>query len=51
MYIKNLSDFQAFNHVWIDWLKDCVAPARATIQADLVNPDWLIEIAVTAAQY
>ena len=24
--------------------------ARATIQADLVNPDWLIEIAVTAAQ-
>ncbi|MEG0407123.1 MAG: RidA family protein, partial [Acinetobacter sp.] len=22
----------------------------ATIQADLVNPDWLIEIAVTAAQ-
>lgn len=51
VYIKNLSDFQAFNHVWIDWLKDCVAPARATIQADLVNPDWLIEIAVTAAQY
>lgn len=50
VYIKNLSDFQTFNAVWIDWLKDCVTPSRATIQADLVNPDWLIEIAVTAAQ-
>ena len=50
IYIKNLSDFQTFNTVWIDWIKDSVPPARATIQADLVNPDWLIEIAVTAAQ-
>ncbi|WP_213062851.1 RidA family protein [Acinetobacter piscicola] len=50
VYIKNLSDFQTFNAVWVDWLKGCVAPSRATIQADLVNPDWLIEIAVTAAQ-
>ncbi|AYO55315.1 RidA family protein [Acinetobacter wuhouensis] len=50
VYIKNLSDFQTFNTVWIDWLKGCVTPARATIQADLVNPNWLIEIAVTAAQ-
>ena len=50
VYIKNLSDFQTFNTVWIDWLKGCVTPSRATIQADLVNPDWLIEIAVTAAQ-
>lgn len=50
VYIKNLSDFPAFNAVWVDWLKGCVAPSRATIQADMVNPDWLIEIAVTAAQ-
>lgn len=50
VYIKNLSDFQTFNQIWIDWLQGCVAPSRATIQADLVNPDWLIEIAVTAAQ-
>lgn len=50
VYIKNLSDFPAFNAVWVDWLKGCAAPSRATIQADMVNPDWLIEIAVTAAQ-
>ena len=50
LYIKNLDDFATFNTIWIDWLEGCVAPSRATIQADLVNPDWLIEIAVIAAQ-
>lgn len=50
LYLKNLSDFSTVNAIWVDWLKGCVAPSRATIQADLVNPDWLIEIAVTAAQ-
>ena len=50
VYIKNLDDFETFNTIWIDWLEGCVAPSRATIQADLVNPDWLIEIAVIAAQ-
>jgi len=50
LYLKNLSGFSTVNAIWVDWLKGCVAPSRATIQADLVNPDWLIEIAVTAAQ-
>ena len=50
LYIKNLSDFSTVNAIWIDWMNGCVAPSRATIQADLVNPNWLIEIAVTAAQ-
>ncbi|TCM67510.1 enamine deaminase RidA (YjgF/YER057c/UK114 family) [Acinetobacter calcoaceticus] len=50
IFIKNLEDFPAANAVWVDWIKGHVAPSRATIQADLVNPKWLIEIAVTAAQ-
>lgn len=50
LFVKNLSDFQTINAIWIDWMKGCVPPSRATIQADLVNPAWLIEIAVTAAQ-
>ena len=49
-FIKNLQDFPKFNAIWVDWLKGSATPARATIQADLVNPNWLIEIAVTAAQ-
>ncbi|MFW2161434.1 RidA family protein [Acinetobacter beijerinckii] len=50
LFLKNLSDFPTVNAIYVDWLKDCVAPSRATIQADLVNPNWLIEIAVIAAQ-
>ncbi|CAM3045073.1 RidA family protein [Acinetobacter celticus] len=50
LFIKNLSDFKTVNALWAEWLKDSPKPARATIQAELVNPDWLIEIAVIAAQ-
>jgi len=50
LFLKNLSDFPVVNAIWVDWIKGCVPPSRATIQADLVNPDWLIEIAVVAAQ-
>lgn len=50
LFVKNLSDFQTVNALWVEWLKGCSTPARATIQANLVNPQWLIEIAVIAAQ-
>lgn len=50
LFVKNLEDFQTVNQIWIHWLQGQGTPARATIQADLVNPDWLIEIAVIAAQ-
>ena len=50
LFLKDLADFPTVNAIYVDWLKDCVAPSRATIQADLVNPKWLIEIAVIAAQ-
>ncbi|TSH73892.1 RidA family protein [Acinetobacter sp. RF15A] len=50
LFVKNLADFQQVNALWINWMEGCGTPARATIQADLVNPDWLIEIAVIAAQ-
>ena len=50
LFIKNQDDFAQVNAIWIEWLDGLATPARATIQADLVNPAWLIEIAVIAAQ-
>jgi enamine deaminase RidA (YjgF/YER057c/UK114 family) len=50
LFLKDLADFQVVNQIWMEWLAGLPKPARATIQADLVNPDWLIEIAITAAQ-
>lgn len=49
VFLKNLEDFDEFNEMWIEWLKDVIPPTRATVQAQLVNPNWLIEVVVTAA--
>lgn len=48
VFLKNLEDFDSFNKVWIKWIEGN-GPARATVQANLVNPKWLIEIVITAA--
>lgn len=48
IFLKNLEDFGAFNATWIKWIEGH-GPARATVQANLVDPKWLIEIVVTAA--
>lgn len=48
VFIKNLDDFDGFNTAWQDWVADITPPTRATVQANLVNPNWLIEIMVTA---
>ena len=50
IFLKDLSDFSTVNDIWSNWLELHPTPARATIQADLVNPKWRIEIAVIAAQ-
>lgn len=49
VFIKELSDFDGFNTAWQAWVADITPPTRATVQANLVNPNWLIEIVVTAA--
>ena len=49
VFIKNLEDFEGFNNAWKEWMAGSTPPVRATIQANLVNPNWLVEIMVTAA--
>lgn len=48
--LKDLADFEIVNGLWAEWLKGCPKPTRATIEANLVNPLWRLEIIVTAAQ-
>ncbi|STZ63844.1 Enamine/imine deaminase [Moraxella lacunata] len=48
VFIKNLDDFDKFNAEYTAWIAGNVPPTRATVQANLVNPNWLIEIVVTA---
>ncbi|MBF0673664.1 RidA family protein [Pseudomonas sp.] len=50
LYLKDIdAHFAAMNAVWDQWLPDGVAPARATVQAALCEPEILIEATVVAA--
>ena len=49
IFLKDLQDFEAMNRVWDAWVPAGHAPPRATVQAHLARPGWLIEIVVTAA--
>jgi enamine deaminase RidA (YjgF/YER057c/UK114 family) len=50
IFIADLKDFAGMNAVWDEWVADGNAPPRATVQAQLAKPEWLIEMVVTAAQ-
>jgi len=50
IFIADLEDFAGMNEVWDAWVTPGTAPPRATVQAALTNPDWKVEIVVTAAQ-
>ncbi len=48
--VRDIADVPAMNAVWEQWFAGVTAPPRATFQAPLVNPDWRIEVIVTAAR-
>ena len=49
IYLSNLENFSAMNQVWETWVSAGHTPPRATVQAALAKPEWLIEIVITAA--
>ncbi|WP_137891340.1 RidA family protein [Ramlibacter sp. 2FC] len=50
IYLADMADIGAMNEVWDAWVPAGHAPPRATVQAALAQPQWKIEIVVTAAQ-
>ncbi|WP_034348936.1 RidA family protein [Noviherbaspirillum massiliense] len=50
IYLADMKDFPAMNAVWNEWVADGNAPPRATVEAKLAKPEWLVEMVVTAAQ-
>lgn len=50
VYIKDLADFAGFNEEWDAWVPQGHTPPRATVEARLADPQWLVEIVVVAAQ-
>ncbi|MET1079367.1 MAG: RidA family protein [Pseudomonas sp.] len=50
IYLKDIdADFAGMNRVWDQWLPAGVAPARATVEAKLCEPEILVELSVVAA--
>ncbi|HCT41399.1 MAG TPA: hypothetical protein DF427_09600 [Moraxellaceae bacterium] len=49
VFLSDLADYAAMNAVWDSWVVAGHAPPRATVQAQLANPKWKIEVVVTAA--
>lgn len=49
IFLENKSDFEAMNKAWDEWVVKRFAPVRCTVQAGLMNPDYLVEIKIIAA--
>jgi enamine deaminase RidA (YjgF/YER057c/UK114 family) len=50
IFLADLADFPAMNEAWNAWVAEGHSPPRATVQAKLAKPEWLVEMVVTAAQ-
>jgi enamine deaminase RidA (YjgF/YER057c/UK114 family) len=49
VYLPNISrDFAGMNKAYEAWVAKGNQPPRATVQAELADPKWLIEVVVTA---
>jgi enamine deaminase RidA (YjgF/YER057c/UK114 family) len=50
IFLANIQDIAEMNIVWDEWVVSGNSPPRATVEAQLARPEWLIEVVVTAAQ-
>lgn len=50
IWLRDINDFAAMNAVWDAWVVPGQTPARATVQAQLNDPDMKVEIMVVAAR-
>ena len=49
IWLANMDTFAEMNSVWDTWVTPGATPARATVEARLAGPEYLVEIAVIAA--
>lgn len=49
IYITDFENVERLNQVWDNWFDDGTAPSRACVKVELADPEWLVEMAFTAA--
>lgn len=50
IYLVDIATFAEMNKAWEAWVDPANTPARATVEAKLAAPKYLVEIQVVAAQ-
>ena len=50
IWLADIATFDQMNAAWDSWVAPDHAPARATVEARLASPDYLVEISVIAAR-
>lgn len=50
IYLADIKTFAEMNKVWDAWVPAHACPARATVEAKLAAPEYLVEISVIAAK-
>ena len=50
IWLSDIRSFDEMNEVWDAWVSPDNTPARATVEAKLAAPDYLVEIMVVAAK-
>jgi len=48
IYLASVGDYAVMNSVWDEWVPKGHTPARSTVGAKLIRPEYKIEIEVTA---
>lgn len=49
IFLSDMADYDAMNQAWSAWVQAGHTPARATVQAKLADPRYLVEMTVIAA--
>ncbi len=50
LFLVKKEDFAAMNRAWDAWVSPGNAPVRCTVQANLMNPGYKVEIKIIAAR-
>jgi enamine deaminase RidA (YjgF/YER057c/UK114 family) len=50
VYLADIATFAEMNAAWDAWVSQANPPARATVEARLAGPEYLVEIVVVAAR-
>jgi enamine deaminase RidA (YjgF/YER057c/UK114 family) len=50
VWLADIATFEEMNEAYDAWVDRANPPARATVEAKLASPDYLVEIAVVAAR-